>query len=109
MPLVDRVAKSLLLDPARFSELVLEMPLRGYQRRPMIAVIDSVLFGKGLEFLLVFPRQSGKNETIAHLLVYLLNIYRRRGGNIVYGAIGDTLGLGKARLEQRLDNDWNQG
>jgi hypothetical protein len=62
-----------------------------------------------MEFLLIFPRQSGKNEAIAHLLVYLLNLFQRVGGSIVFGAIADGLGRGIRRLEQRLDNPWNAG
>ncbi|MFN2138195.1 MAG: hypothetical protein ACK2UK_19725, partial [Candidatus Promineifilaceae bacterium] len=54
-------------------------------------------------------RQSGKNEAVAHLLVYLLNLYRRRSANIVFAAIGDGLGRGQKRLQQRLDNPWNSG
>lgn len=83
------------------------MPLRDYQTKPLTAVLDSILNRRGHEFLLVFPRQSGKNEAVAHLLVYLLNIYQRSGTTIVYGAIGDGLGRGVGRLEQRLDNPWN--
>ena len=101
--------RALLADPARFSELVLGQPLREYQLAPLCAVVESVVDRRGLEFLLVFPRQAGKNETVAHLLVYLLNLYRRTGGNVVYGAIGDQLGVGIDRLEQRLENAWNAG
>jgi hypothetical protein len=98
-----------LVDPARFSALVLRMPLRHYQTTPLRTILHSVLHGRGREYLLVFPRQSGKNEAVAHLLAYLLNLYQRRGGNIVYGAIGDALGMGIERLEDRLDNAWNAG
>lgn len=75
----------------------------------MTAVLDSVLNRKGYEFLLVFPRQSGKNEAVAQLLAYLLNLFQRVGGNVVYGALGDQLGMGIERLEDRLDNAWNVG
>jgi hypothetical protein len=104
---VVRAAKALLSDMERFSSLVLRRPLRHYQLEPLRAIVDSVLNRKGLEFLLIFPRQSGKNEAVAQLLVYLLNILQRVGGNIVYGATGDGLGLGIGRLEERLDNAWN--
>jgi hypothetical protein len=106
---VVRAAKALLSDMERFSSLVLRLPLRRYQLEPLRAIVDSVLNRKGLEFLLIFPRQSGKNEAVAQLLVYLLNILQRVGGNIVYGATGDGLGLGIGRLEERLDNAWNAG
>jgi hypothetical protein len=96
-------------DVGRFSQIVLNIPLRDYQLEPLRAVLDSVLYGHGREFLLVFPRQSGKNEAVAHLLVYLLTLFQRRGGQIVYGAIGDGLGRGVRRLEERLDNPWTGG
>ncbi|UCG24985.1 MAG: hypothetical protein JSW55_03045 [Chloroflexota bacterium] len=100
--------KIILSDIDLFSRLVIDMPLYGYQLRPLRPIIDSVLAGQGGEYLLVFPRQSGKNEAVAHLLVYLLNLLQRRGGNIVYGATGDGLGRGIQRLERRLDNRLNR-
>ena len=100
--------KTVLSDVDLFSRLVIGMPLYNYQLQPLRPIIDSVLAGRGAEFLLVFPRQSGKNEAVAHLLVYLLNLLQRRGGNIVYGATGDGLGRGLRRLEQRLDNRLNR-
>jgi hypothetical protein len=92
-----------------FSRFVIGMPLRGYQVRPLEAVIRSTRQHQGLEFLLIFPRQSGKNEAVAHLQVYLLNILQRLGGNIVFAATGDGLGRGIRRLETRLENRWNKG
>jgi hypothetical protein len=105
--LVERARRELTCL-APFSELVLELPLRGYQLAPAHAILDSVLHRRGLEFLLVFSRQSGKNELVAQVLVYLLNLYQRAGGNVVYAAAGDTLGVGLSRLEERLDNAWNR-
>jgi len=102
-------AKYILSEIERFSRLVIGLPLYNYQLKPLRAVIRSVLQGQGLEFLLVFPRQSGKNEAVAHLCIYLLNLFQRRGGNMVFGATGDGLGRGIRRLEQRLDNPWNEG
>ncbi|MFQ5435726.1 MAG: hypothetical protein ACE5FD_12690 [Anaerolineae bacterium] len=96
-----------LKSPALFSRHIIGIPLHHYQIDPITAVLDSVLHGHGREFLIIMPRQSGKNEAIAHLLVMLLNLYQRRGGNIVYGAIGDGLGRGISRLQSRLDNPLN--
>jgi hypothetical protein len=92
-----------------FSDKVLRLPLRKYQLQPLCAILTSVFARDGREFLLVFPRQAGKNEAVAQLLVYLLNIYCRQGGNIIYGAQGNGIGLGIDRLEQRLENPWNAG
>ena len=98
----------LLSDISRFSRAVLKMPLYDYQVAPLTAVIDSVLHQDGREYLLVFSRQSGKNEAVAHLLVYLLNLFKREGGNMIFAAIGDGLGRGQRRLHKRLDNPWNR-
>jgi hypothetical protein len=99
----------LLENIERFSRYIIGLPLYPYQVGPLHAIIDSVLNRRGLEFLLVFPRQSGKNEAVAHLLVYLLTALQDDGGQIVYGAVGDGLGRGMRRLEERLENPWTGG
>ena len=100
---------SFLSDIKYFSGLVLELPLYDYQLSPLYAILNSIFNQKGYEFLLVFSRQSGKNESAAHLLCYLLNLYQRAGCNIVYGAMGDGLGRGINRLEEKLNNKLNHG
>jgi len=100
---------ALLADLAPFSRHVIGLPLYGYQLAPLRAVLDSALRRRGREYLLVFPRQSGKNEAVAQLLVYLLVLLQRRGGRVVYGAVGDGLGRGRERLEARLDNPLTRG
>jgi hypothetical protein len=106
---LSQFAKTRLDDITDFSEYFIERPLRRYQLAPVNAVLRSVLHQHGYEFLLIFPRQSGKNEAVAQLLVFLLNIHRQPGGNIVYGAIGDNKSLGIDRLEARLHNRLNAG
>jgi hypothetical protein len=106
---ITRAARALLSNIHYFSDLVIGLRLRRYQIEPIEAVLDSIIQGHGYEFLLIFPRQSGKNEAVAQLLAYLLNLFQRVGGNIVYGATGDGLGLGIERLEDHLDNAWNWG
>jgi len=96
-------------DISHFSNLVIRLPLRKYQIEPLRAILTSIFASQGLEFLLIFPRQAGKNEAVAQLLVYLLNIYQRTGGNIIYGAQSIGKDLGVERLEDRLDNAWNRG
>ena len=109
MPILNRAATFILADISCFSTMVLRLPLRSYQTEPLTAILDSIFNRRGLEFLLVFSRQSGKNEAIAQLLVYLLNLFQRVGGNVIYGAIGDGLGIGLDRLQDRLANEWNAG
>ena len=77
------------------------MSLHEYQLAPLEMVRESVLRQQGYEFLMVCPRQSGKNEAVAHLLVNLLNLLQRRGGNIVYGATGDGLESRRDRVAGR--------
>jgi hypothetical protein len=108
-PNATHAAGIFLRDPALYSAHVIGMPLHDYQLAPLRAVAESVLYERGLEYLLVMPRQSGKNETVAHLITYLLTMLQRVPGNIVFAAISDQLGRGVKRLEDRLDNLWLRG
>ena len=108
MSRIAQAAYRMLSELKHFTNLVIRIPLRPYQLAPLDPIVHSVLNRDGLEFLLIFPRQSGKNEAVAQLTVYLLNVLQRLGGNIVYGAMGDAISLGVDRLEERLDNTWNQ-
>ena len=103
------LAARVLGDVGLFSRYVIGLQLYDYQIAPLRAVVESVLNRRGREFLLVFPRQSGKNEAVAQLLVYLLTVLQRAGGQMVYGAVGDGMGRGMRRLEQRLDTPWTRG
>lgn len=109
MSRIATAAKAILSRIDIFSRAVIRLPLRNYQVEPLTAVVDSILNRRGLDFLIVMPRQSGKNELVAHLLVYLLNIFQRVGGQIVFGAEGDGVGRMATRLEDRLENAWNAG
>lgn len=91
----------------RFSAGVVGVELRQYQAEPLEAIIESIKEQAGLEFLLIFPRQSGKNEAAAILIVYLLNLFQRISGTIIFAAIGDGIGRMIGRVEDRLDNKWN--
>jgi len=109
---ITQFAKRWLADITLFSRLVLKRPLRPYQLEVARAVVDSVLQQKGLTFVVMFPRQSGKNELQAHLEAYLLNLFQRvPGAQIVKASptykpqtINSLL-----RLETTLNNDWNRG
>ena len=99
---------SYLNDIGQFSSRVIGLPLYDYQLIPLYPIIDSIRCHHGREYLLLFSRQSGKNEAMAHLLVYMLNILRRKGGSMVFAATGDGLGRGVRRLEERLNNPFNR-
>ncbi len=57
--------------------------LRPYQVQIAKAVRDSVLNHRGLTFVIILPRQSGKNELQSHIFAWLLFRYSRMGGRIV--------------------------
>jgi len=90
---------------------VVGRPLRPYQLEPARAILDSVLHRKGLTFTVMMARQAGKNELSAQLELFLLNLFQRRGGNIVKCAptFKPQIVNSKLRLEQILNNPWNRG
>ncbi len=59
------------------------LELRRYQVEVARAVCASVLHEKGLSFVVMFPRQSGKNELQAQIEAYLLTLLCRREAEIV--------------------------
>jgi hypothetical protein len=68
-----QTCKEILRDVTLFCEGS-GIHLRGYQRQVAEAIVDSALRGKGLSFVVIFPRQSGKNELQAQIETYLLSI-----------------------------------
>lgn len=76
-PPLSRIIKSikaLLSDVVKFSKSASGVTLRRYQVDVARAVVDSVIRHQGLSFVVMFPRQSGKNELQAQIEVYLLAI-----------------------------------
>ncbi len=67
--------KWLLREPERFTQVASGIKLRKYQRGVLNAIFDSVLNERGLSFVVIFPRQSGKNELQAQLETYLLTLF----------------------------------
>lgn len=113
LPLSAAAAAALgwLLDLRTFSQAVMRRPLRGYQAEPAAAILDAVLRGRGETFAVMMCRQAGKNELSAHLEAYLLNLFQRRGGQLVKAAPTyrpQTLNS-LLRLTERLENPWNAG
>ncbi len=107
--MIDKI-KKVLLSIKLFSALVVQVGLRGYQTGPADAVVDSCLHQRGLEFLWVFPRQSGKDEAVAQLVAFLLTLFQRVEGGIVHVyPTGGQTETGVQRLERRLDNLWTEG
>jgi hypothetical protein len=69
-----QVYKEILRNVYRFCEEASGIRLRSYQKEAAEAIVDSAIRGKGLSFVVMFPRQSGKNELQAQIEVYLLTI-----------------------------------
>src|ERR1700704_6036333 len=112
MSMLQTVLKKWLADVYWFSRLVVKRPLRNYQLAPARAIVDSVLHHRGLEFAVMFPRQSGKNETQGQVEAYLLNLFQRVPGAQIVKAQPSMRPQGynaRARLERSLANDWNRG
>jgi hypothetical protein len=112
LPLLQLAAKRWLSDIYWFSRLVIRRPLYAYQLEPARAILDSVLNQRGLEFAIMFPRQSGKNETQAQVEAYLLNLFQNVPGAQIVKAqptFRPQAINAKMRLERALGNDWNLG
>lgn len=74
MSLVNTI-KSLIRDPVLFTEKASGVKLRKYQIAPLRAIVESVIYGYGDTIVIIFPRQSGKNELQGHVETYLLTLF----------------------------------
>lgn len=75
--------QTVLRDITLFSAHAGGLPLRSYQRAAALAIVDSVLRRRGLSFVVIFPRQSGKNELQAQIEAYLLTLFSPTPAEIV--------------------------
>ena len=73
----------ILDDPCVYSLYNAQIKLRSYQQEVARAVINSVRDRQGLSFVVMFPRQSGKNELQAQLESYLLTCLGCSGAEII--------------------------
>jgi hypothetical protein len=64
--------KDFFYDPLLFARHAGRLRLRSYQQEVARRVVDSVIEQRGLTFVVMFPRQSGKNELQAQIETYLL-------------------------------------
>ncbi|HPT22935.1 MAG TPA: hypothetical protein PLN80_00135 [Anaerolineaceae bacterium] len=67
----------------RFSQVFGGVRLRTYQEETARAIAQSVLGNRGLSFVVMFPRQSGKNVLQAQLEVYLMVLFAEQGAEMV--------------------------
>jgi hypothetical protein len=75
--------KRILKDVCLFSQYGGGLKFRSYQVHPARAIVESVLNNLGRTFVVLFPRQSGKNELQAQIECYLLMILSNRAAEIV--------------------------
>lgn len=75
--------KKLTRDVVPFVRFASGLTLREYQRAVARAIVHSVLGGQGLSFVVIFPRQSGKNELQAQLQAYLLTLFSGQRAEMV--------------------------
>jgi len=81
--LLARSLKNLLINEDHFTRFASGLKLRSYQGEVASAVINSVFAEKGLSIVVMFPRQSGKNELQAQLEAYFLVMLAQAGGDMV--------------------------
>jgi hypothetical protein len=74
---------SLARDVVPFVRCASGLQLRGYQEAVARAIVRSVLGGQGHSFVVIFPRQSGKNELQAQLQAYLLTLFSGQRAEMV--------------------------
>lgn len=72
-----------LREIAGFSEAFGSVRLRNYQKEVASAITQSILRENGLSFVVIFPRQSGKNLLQAQLEVYLMSMLAENGAEMV--------------------------
>jgi hypothetical protein len=75
--------KRLLGDVALFAEYASGIRLRSYQLDVAESIVRSVIANQGLTFVVLFPRQSGKNELQALIEIYLMTVLCDRDADIV--------------------------
>jgi hypothetical protein len=72
-----------LRDVVFFAQHTSGVKLREYQIQVAQAITQSVIWKKGLSIVVIFPRQSGKNELQAQIETYLLQLYSKTDAEMV--------------------------
>ena len=75
--------RSMLGSVLLFSEYASGTRLRTYQQCVAAAIVESVTMNLGLTFVIIFPRQSGKNELQAQIETYLLTLLQQLPAEMV--------------------------
>ncbi len=105
MKVLDRHIRAWMDDFKNFTAKSGGVKLHRYQLEPAEAILESVRLNRGLELVVIMPRQAGKDEMLAAVKIYLMRNLSDRDRNIVEvnptykpQTIGAIL-----RLENRMD------
>lgn len=75
--------KHVLQDVCLFSQHASKLNFRTYQVKAAQAIVESVVKKQGRTFVVMFPRQSGKNEVQAQIECYLLTLLSGLSAEVV--------------------------
>ena len=75
--------RTIFRDVVLFCEAASGLSLRNYQQEVAQAIVESVICEEGLTFVVIFPRQSGKNELQAQIECYLLTMLQQIDAEMV--------------------------
>jgi hypothetical protein len=78
-----RTVRQVLAGPVVFAAAASGLELREYQIAPAQAIIRSIIEGRGDTIVVMFPRQSGKNELQAQIETYLLLLLSQMDAEMV--------------------------
>ena len=95
-------------DPVAFTRIFNNIQLFPYQVAPFEAILHSITAQLGESFVVIFSRQSGKDELLANLLVYLfVRLYAAQSSIVcVLPTLDPQARTAMARLDARLDRPW---
>jgi hypothetical protein len=83
MTTLNQTVKAIARKFDRFTARGGGIAMRPYQLEPADAIIDSILNNKGMTFVIIMARQAGKDELLANLIAYLLNLFAHKEKEIV--------------------------
>ena len=72
-----------IIDPGLRSLMMMNRKMRTYQLNALRNIFEAAMSGQGGRFAVMFPRQSGKNETQAQLEAAVMAASQHTGGNII--------------------------
>ncbi len=96
----------LINDPIEYTQTASGIRLRPWQREPIARILDSIQKTLGDTIIIVFPRQSGKDELLIHLIVYLMDMFSHLPVGIVEA--NPTYNLQTTNVIQRFERALNR-